>query len=306
MEPKHLSALMLQSSKSLGLAYPSLLYSRSKASRWNTNQLLVIPALRQEIDWTHPTRWPRWLRQGLPRFNGNMSRPYEIYLYQRMDPKSAAPYDWPYCSNVYQEVGVFLKFINDFYDDLPDTMLFISGDSFVHSAQLIGAAQCVRDDVHFLRLNSRQSQNRSWSMQRGDLKEKRKLAYECVGRLLTRFGFDGGAQLNLKKRRDQATDILSPTCCTSFYVTKERIRHYKREQWSSLFRANRESVCSNIIEGETKAKARQEWFAYSLEHLWDIILILDSPSVLPFSDTITTTKCHFFRSSCTGSTCTIP
>ena len=299
MEPKHLSNLVLRSSKSLSLGHPLFAHPGSKASRWEKSQLLVIPALWKEIEWTHHSTWPRWLTQGLARFTDSTTRSYEVYLYQRFDPKSATPYAWPYCSNVHRAVGIFLKFIDDFYDNLPDKMLFIPGDSFVQAAQLIKEAQCVRDDVPYLRIDSR-----SCSMQHNDITENAQLIHECASRLSTRFGFDGRAQLNGTRRRDRNRGVLLSTCRTSFYVTKERIRHYTHKQWSSLYRANLESVCTSITDRETDRDARQRWFDYSLQYLWDTILELDPTSSLTSKDGGKSAQCHLFRSSCRGSPCT--
>jgi hypothetical protein len=306
MEPKRISDLVLKSSKALSLSHSLLTYSGSKASRWKSNQLLVIPALWKEIDWIHHSTWPHWLTQGLSRFNGNTTRPYEVYLYQRFDPKSSAPYDWPYYSNVHRAADIFLKFIDDFYDNLPDKMLFIPDGSFVHSSQLIKEAQCVRDDIRYLRLDGQWNQNRSCTLQQDDLNKNAQLIHECASLLLTRFGFDGQAELNSTRRGIQDTSMLSSTCRTPFYVTKERIRHYTHKQWSSLYRANLESVCTNIIDRVTDRETRQKWFEHNRQYLWDTILGLDQTSLLTSKDVTKSEKCHFFRSSCSGSPCARP
>src|SRR5262249_38282983 len=124
----------------------STIISSSNRSKWEKNKLVVIPAMWKEINWANRSSWPLWLRQGLSLFN-NTPQSYYVHLYQRIDPTSTPPYDWPYCHNVHEEPGVYLKFIYDYYYDLPDKMLFIHGDPYAHSPHPIEIAQCVRDDV---------------------------------------------------------------------------------------------------------------------------------------------------------------
>ena len=168
-----------------------------KQSKWEKNKLVVIPAIWKEITWANRASWPIWLRAGLD-LSGNASRSYHIHLYQRIDPHSKPPYDWPYCQNVHEEAGVYLKFIYDYYHDLPDKMLFIQGSPLAHSSHPIEAAQCIRDDVHYANVNHYWIQDRSWSYWPRDPADKIGLMYKCATRLLALSGFNGEAQLNLK------------------------------------------------------------------------------------------------------------
>ena len=63
-------------------------------SRWSDDKLVAIPAIGKEIDWANRSNWPSWLVQGL-----NSESLYQVHLYQRIDPNSTPPYDWPYCAN---------------------------------------------------------------------------------------------------------------------------------------------------------------------------------------------------------------
>ncbi|CAF1397779.1 unnamed protein product, partial [Rotaria sordida] len=95
--------------------------------------LYKLQLTSSEIDWLNHSKWPEWLRYGLDLFNKNQSRIYDVYLYQRFDPKSNPPFNWPYSINVHEESGIYLKFIYDFYHDLPDKMLFIHANPFQHT-----------------------------------------------------------------------------------------------------------------------------------------------------------------------------
>jgi hypothetical protein len=280
----------------------SIIISPSNQSKWEKNKLVVIPAIWKEINWANRSSWPLWLRQGLNLFN-NTSQSYSVHLYQRIDPNSTDPYDWPYCRNVHEEAGVYLKFIYDYYHDLPDKMLFIHGNPYSHSPNPIETAQCVRDDVHYVNINTLWIQDRRWSTWSRDPKDNIGLMYKCAKRLLTLFGFDGEAQLNPSNIEPKDNNVIPTMCCAQFYVTKQRIHHYTYEQWSSLYNASLEPYCTTEYDRETPGKSGVKWFGGSFEHLWHVILGLN-PTNMPTPRAKTNTdRCHLFRSSCIGSPC---
>jgi hypothetical protein len=278
--------------------------STSKQSKWEKNKLVVIPAIWKEINWYNRSSWPLWLREGLGLSN-NSSRSYHVHLYQRIDPNSTAPYDWPYCANVHEEAGVYLKFIYDYYNDLPDKMLFIQGDVHVHSPHPIETAQCIRDDVHYASINYFWNIERPWSFWFRDPTDNLGLMYKCAVRLLSLFGFNGKAQLNPNSITPKDDNVVTAICCAQFYVTKERIHHYTYEQWSSLYRASLEPYCTTELDRETPGKIGIKWFGGSFEHLWHVILGLhptNMPRPIPKTNT---DQCHLFLPSCKGSPCSI-
>jgi hypothetical protein len=271
--------------------------SSSKQSKWEKNKLVVIPAIWKEINWANRSSWPLWLRQGLA------SQSYHVHLYQRIDPNSTAPYDWPYCKNVHEEGGVYLKFIYDYYHDLPDKMLFIHGNPYAHSPHPIEAAQCIRDDVHYATINTRWIQDRQWTVWPRDPTDNIGRMYKCAKRLLSLFGFDGEAQLNPNNITPKDTNVISTMCCAQFFVTKQRIQHYTYEQWSSLYRASLEPFCTTKNEREIPSQRRMKWFGLSLEHIWHVVLGLQPTNMLRPRHKTNTGQCHLFRSSCKGSPC---
>jgi hypothetical protein len=281
----------------------SLITSISKPSKWKKNKLVIIPAIFNEIDWANHSTWPLWLREGLDLFNKNASRPYDIHLYQRFDPNSKAPYNWPYCYNVHEEAGVYLKFIYDYYHDLPDKMLFLHGRPKDHSFYPIEAAQCIRDDVYYANVNNIWLQERPWTMGSPDPTDNITMMYKCAKRLLTLFGFDGEAQLNPNNKKQKDRSVISTMCCAQFYVRKERIHHYTYEQWSSIYNASLQPFCTTSLTRELPGGTGIKWFGGSLEYLWHVILGLSPTDMPPPRAKTHTDLCHLFRSSCKGTLC---
>ncbi|CAF1352875.1 unnamed protein product [Rotaria sordida] len=255
-----------------------------------------------EIDWYNQVSWPLWLRAGLNITRKN-SVLYHVHLYQRIDPQSRSPYNWPYCRNVHQEAGVYLQFIYDYYYNLPEKMLFIHGNPFAHSAHPIEAALCIRDDVHYASVNSFWIHNRPWSIWEQDPISKVSLMYQCASRLLKLLGYNADLQLNPTELDPKDNSVVSTYCCAQFYVTKQRIHHYTYEQWSKLYNASHEPYCTTEHDSEKTGEVGEKRFGGSLEQLWHVILGLHPANMQrPINDT-NSDRCHLFRSSCEGSPC---
>jgi hypothetical protein len=259
--------------------------SSSRQSKWPRNTLIVVPAIWKEIDWTNRSKWPTWLRDGLG-LSGTNPRSYYVHLYQRFDPNSTYPYDWSYSINVHEETGIYLQFIHDYYYDLPDKMLFMHGNPFVHTGHNpIHSAQCIRDDVHFTSVNDDKEwiHKRPWTYWPRDPDNNVTIIYKCVKRILTILGYDAELQLNPMNETPKGEGFISAFCCTQFYVTKERIHCYTYEQWLSLYRARLEPFCTTRRENEKLGRGIQ-WFGGTFEHIWHIILGLypaDAPESKP-------------------------
>lgn len=267
-------------------------------SKWQPNKLVVIPAVWNEINWNNSSSWPSWLRDGF-----NKSSQYHVHLNQRKSPNSTAPYKWPYAINVHEEAGLYLKFIIDYYYDLPDKMLFIHGNPYVHSPHPIESALCIRDDVHFASINTLWIQDRHWSMWAKDPTDNIGAMYKCANYILSLFGFDGESQLNPNNKQPKDENIISTKCCAQFYVTKRRIHHYTFEQWSAVYRANLETLCASSRTTEKAGEGGTKWFGGSFEHLWHVILGLQPVNMLPPKKKTNTDDCHLFRSNCSKSLC---
>ena len=280
--------------------------NNSKPTKWPKNTLVVIPTIWKEIDWTNRSSWPVWLRNGLG-WSNSTTHSYHIHLYQRIDPNSTYPYDWPYSVNVHEETGIILQFIRDHYFDLPDKMLFMHGKPYVHTSHNpVQSALCIRDDVHFASINDEREwiHKRPWTYWPRDPDDNIAMMYKCANRMLTLFGYDGESQLNLAKMKSKDENVISGFCCAQFYVTKERIHRYTYEQWLSAYRANFEPICTTEKENGPLGKGIQ-WFGGTFEHLWHVILGLypvDAPA--PRMNT-TTHRCQWFRASCKGSPCSL-
>ena len=270
----------------------------NKRSKWEDDKLVVIPAFWKEIDWANRSSWPLWLLEGL-----NPQSSYQVHLYQRIDPNSTAPYDWPYCANRHEETGVYLQFIYEYYHDLPNKMLFIHGEPLKHSPSPIQIAQCMRKDVHYASVNPDYFFDRSWRMWVYTENDTIGHMYRCASYILGLFGFDGESQLNPNNITPKSNSTITAPCCAQFFVTRERIRHYTYEQWSAVYGANLRPYCVSPDDAELVGERDHKWFGGSFEHLWHVILGFHPNDMqLPKPKTISD-PCHLLRSSCKGLPC---
>ncbi|CAF1126520.1 unnamed protein product [Adineta ricciae] len=278
-------------------ALRTLTSSSKKQGKWKKNQLVVIPAIWKEIDWANDLSWPAWLRQGLEQSHSSSSQSYRVHLYQRIDPNSTAPYNWPYCQNVHEEAGVYLKFIYDYYHDLPDRMLFIQGNPTRYTQYPIEKALCIRDDVHYANINLFWIKQRKWSEWNRDPTNHISPMYECVVRVLELFDFVGAMQVNPDNKKPIDENTVTTLCCAQFYVTKERIHHYTYKQWAAAYRASLQPYCT------TSSQEGITYFRESFEHLWHVILGLQAVNMPLAVSKTNTDPCHTYRPSCKGSPC---
>ena len=88
------------------------------SSEWGLSTVLV-PAVFREWGGL-PLRAPRWLLEQAP-----------VYLYQRLAPEKPC-----YSHNSGYECGIYLRFLNDYYDNLPAFIVFAQADWFaMHKGQ---------------------------------------------------------------------------------------------------------------------------------------------------------------------------
>ena len=92
---------------------------------------VVVPAVYDEYDHTIPPwllRWPVW-------------------IYQRRDPNLPL-----FCPNFGNEGGVYLQFIVDFYDNLPEKVVFIQARPEEHDDRWENIVRCMKPEVDFTTL----------------------------------------------------------------------------------------------------------------------------------------------------------
>jgi hypothetical protein len=83
---------------------------------------------------------------------------FRIVQYQRLDPN-----DDFYSPNKGDEAGVYLQYIAEHYDSLPDFSVFVQAKPWEHAlhlSDLAEKARCLRDDVGFVSLNDHPSQHK--------------------------------------------------------------------------------------------------------------------------------------------------
>lgn len=105
-------------------------FLHSKVS-WPAHKPVLVPAVYDEYDQNIPSwllRWPVWIYQ----------RRFE---------------DLPlFCPNYGHEGGVYLKFIVDFYDNLPEKIAFIQASPTWHFYGWEGIVRCLKPEINFTTL----------------------------------------------------------------------------------------------------------------------------------------------------------
>jgi hypothetical protein len=77
-----------------------------QSTSWNSS-VVIVPTVFTEWD----NGWPAWTENRT------------VYLYQRTDPNAPR-----FCKNTGHEAGVILRFIVEFYDDLPNQTVFLHSE----------------------------------------------------------------------------------------------------------------------------------------------------------------------------------
>ena len=98
---------------------------------WPVNTTVVVPAVYEEYEQNFPPwllRWPVW-------------------IYQRKNENAPL-----FCPNYGHEGGVYLKFIVDFYDNLPEKIAFIQATPEEHFGDWEGLVRCLKPEINFTTL----------------------------------------------------------------------------------------------------------------------------------------------------------
>jgi hypothetical protein len=72
-----------------------------------------------------------------------------LYMYQRLEPDSAR-----YAHNVGYETGLYLRFVVDHYDDLPEVVVMVHGIPDAHNPDWLRWVGCLRPNMTFTSLNT--------------------------------------------------------------------------------------------------------------------------------------------------------
>lgn len=95
---------------------------------WPVSTPVIVPAVYEEYD----NYFPPWLLR------------WPVWIYQRKFE------DQPlFCPNHGHEGGVYLKFIVDFYDNLPEKIAFIQATPEEHFTGWEGMVRCLKPEVTF-------------------------------------------------------------------------------------------------------------------------------------------------------------
>ncbi|GAQ80313.1 hypothetical protein KFL_000510140 [Klebsormidium nitens] len=98
---------------------------------WNSS-LVIVPAVYHDWD----AGWPEWTEE------------FAVHVYQRTN--ASAP---NYCENRAFESAVYLKFIVDYYHNLPDLTAFVHSDPPSHRRDIFTWLRCLRPNSTYSALN---------------------------------------------------------------------------------------------------------------------------------------------------------
>ena len=114
--------------------YPPLNFtdpSSRAAIQWPTNAPVVVPAVYKDFD----NFLPLWLFR------------WPTFVYQRQSPEKPL-----FSPNFGFEGGVYLQFIVDFYDNLPDRTAFVQGTPNWHNEKWEDMLRCIKPEINFTTL----------------------------------------------------------------------------------------------------------------------------------------------------------
>jgi hypothetical protein len=115
---------------------------------------VLVPAVYKE--WVNGLPW--WMNQTVLNTYGVD----ETFVYQKLDPKLPNFIS----TNRGTEAGVYLRYIVDHYDNLPDVMIFIHAHPEDHSPNWLQLIRCINPNATYMNINLSQQMCRStiaWS-----------------------------------------------------------------------------------------------------------------------------------------------
>jgi hypothetical protein len=175
-------------------------------------------------------RWPTWKvlvpavykewQAGPPSWVRNTSA-HSVFLYQRYNPRAPN-----FAYNFGTEGGVFLRFIVDFYHDLPDVTVFLHGGNPAdHNPRVWDLVRCLRPDATFVPLNDVFVHNRSVA----------EFSFYGWSVWLEQCWRDFLAAFNVTFPPRQRVGV-SFTCCSQFAVSRRTLRRHSLETYRRALR----------------------------------------------------------------------
>jgi hypothetical protein len=222
-----LLATMHRNSREFSLSITSS--STAMKTMWNKSTVLVVSAFDE---------WD----SGVPHYASNdPALPWETFLYQRRDPVQPR-----FVPNFGYEASVYLAFVVEHYDDLPNISVFIQAD-VPPDGPWSSWTRCVKPDTSFAQLpvvDDRPGTGchsfytiRSIDFFDGMMSTNYLFMYaECMRDILTAFGISVPPRHNF---------LVHFHACGGFLASRDQLRRHPREVYEAALKLVVEPVCHN-------------------------------------------------------------
>ena len=179
---------------------------------WKT-PVVIIPAAYDEF----VADTPGWMRELLT------SEKRSLFLYQRMDTAKA---HWAH--NIGFESGIYLRFIVDHYDNLPEVMVMVHGIPDGHNPRWREWTGCLRPNMTYTSLNTEWVEDRSIDAEAPSLafSPYQHWTEQCMRDVLDLIGTPAQPKQALSFRT---------YCCAQFAVHRDVIRRRPKALWQELY-----------------------------------------------------------------------
>lgn len=196
-------------------------------------------------------------------------------LYQRIDPSKPM-----FVPNYGYEAGIYIRYIVDHYNNLPDLVVFTQADACgvdMNDALSKLTIELVRDKADgYLPLNHQIVKNRGFEVWG---KTYRLRMEQCFRRIASDFGSDVFQNLTYYSNEpgyDPSTGFrVNIVCCACFVVTAERIiEAAPLDVWRDFY--ERAIVKGECIPGRPDLNRGKEETGGAWEHMWHILFGKDA------------------------------
>jgi hypothetical protein len=182
------------------------------SGRWKT-PVVVVPATYNEF----VALTPGWMLELLT------SPKRSLYLYQRFEPGRLH-----FAHNVGFESGIYLRFVVDHYDDLPEVVVFVQGGPESHNFEWRQWVGCLRPNMSYTSLNTEWVEDR---VIEGDAPSPIFSPYQlwteqCMRDVLELLGTPLAPRAPLP---------FQTYCCAQFAVHRDVIRARPKAGWEALY-----------------------------------------------------------------------
>jgi hypothetical protein len=223
------------------------LWTRPKSHTTPTVNLVVATTSSEDVSWTYDLKIP------------NLT---VVPYVADPDPRRAQLVHHPRL-NKGKEANIYLSYINDFYDDLPDISIFIHADNVPwHIETLLSNMTFTLNNLNLEEVQRQKYVNLRASWQFG--------CPNWINTTVTSYNETKKEQMYMAQAfqelfpGDDVPEIFSAPCCSQFAVTRETIQKIPRERYSRFLNWLAVTNLEDDISGRV-------W-----EHLWPYLFLKTS------------------------------